>query len=243
MFTRIDLRDMEAISHPSKPLALDAWRYEGTIEHEARIEAHPVQARLKRCFDVIGALVLLLLFVPVGLVIAGLVRFSSSGPLFFGQTRLGRQPATFRVLKFRSMFKDADVLLQEILEADPAMREEYARFHKLRFDPRVTPVGRVLRKFSLDEFPQLINVIRGEMSLVGPRPYLPSEQSKMYNHHVILGMRPGLTGPWQVGGRNALTFKERLALDEDYVRNWSFWLDVRILVRTVPVLLKGQGAS
>ncbi len=138
---------------------------------------------------------------------------------------------------------DAEDELQRMLETDPLAKKEYLKFHKLRNDPRVTRVGRVLRKSSLDELPQLWNVVRGEMSLVGPRPYLPRESERIgESQRDILRVSPGITGPWQVAGRNHLFFEERVLIDANYIRNWSIWLDMVILARTVEVLLSKRSA-
>lgn len=202
---------------------------------------HPGYILLKRALDVAGALVGLLLLLPIGLLIALLVKLDSPGPVFFRQNRLSKDYGSFKMLKFRSMYQNADARLAELLRSDPQLREEYERFHKLRDDPRITRVGRFLRKYSLDEFPQLINVLRGDMSLVGPRPYMHREINKMGPHaDTILSMRPGLSGLWQTQGRNALSFEERLMLDEEYVKQASFWLDVRLIFLTIPALMAGE---
>jgi len=142
------------------------------------------------------------------------------------------------------MYKDGDAKLQDYLDQHPEAKKEWEEFKKLKgFDPRVTKIGKFLRKTSLDELPQLINVIKGEMSLVGPRPYLPREREDMEDYFsTITVAKPGITGLWQVSGRNELTFKERLILDAWYVQNWSLWLDIVILFKTVKVLIKGEGA-
>lgn len=150
----------------------------------------------------------------------------------------------FTVLKFRTMYADADRKLDRILATDPERRREYERYHKLEDDPRVTPVGRFLRRYSLDELPQVFNVLRGEMSLVGPRAYMPTELPQMNGlSWAVLQVPPGITGLWQVSGRNALSFDQRLDLDVHYVQNWSVWLDLYLLARTVPTVLSGEGAS
>jgi lipopolysaccharide/colanic/teichoic acid biosynthesis glycosyltransferase len=141
------------------------------------------------------------------------------------------------------MVPNAETMLQRMLEADTEMREEYLKYHKLRDDPRVTRVGRILRKTSLDELPQLWNVLRGEMSLVGPRPYLPRESGDIgAAQSEILRVPPGITGPWQVAGRNHSAFEERVQMDGRYVRDWSVWLDIVLLARTVKCLALGRGA-
>ncbi len=198
---------------------------------------------LKRLFDLGAAALGLVAILPLLLVLGLLVKLDSPGPLFFAQERLGLNGERFRAFKFRSMYVNAEERLQQILHADPAARQEYDLFHKLRHDPRVTPVGRILRKFSIDELPQLWNVLRGEMSLVGPRAYMPKELAKMNGtEQIILQVLPGITGLWQVSGRNRLSFPARLEIDIYYVRNWSAWLDLHILAKTVWVVLTGDGA-
>jgi len=198
---------------------------------------------LKQVMD----LVLLAIFFPLWALLmaigAVLVKLSSPGPIFFWQERLGLEGRIFRVCKFRTMYVDAEERLQEFLAQDPVMQEEYERYHKLKNDPRVPPLGRWLRKWSLDELPQIWNVLRGEMSLIGPRAYMPRELDDMEGlESIILRVRPGITGLWQVSGRNQLSFAERLRLDVYYVRNWSIWLDLYILVRTIGVVWRGKGA-
>jgi lipopolysaccharide/colanic/teichoic acid biosynthesis glycosyltransferase len=156
---------------------------------------------------------------------------------------MGRDGRRFRALKFRTMHGDGEARLRAVLDADPRRAAEYAEFHKLSDDPRVTRVGRWLRAYSLDELPQLWNVIRGEMSLVGPRPYLERELPQMGGRErVVLRALPGMTGLWQVGDRNATGFDERVATDVHYVRNWSPWLDVWVLARTAGVVVRGTGS-
>ena len=197
---------------------------------------------LKRGMDLIGSLGLLALLGPFMLLIALWIKLDSPGPVFFRQKRLGRGFHEFDVLKFRTMVVDAEKRLQEILAQDPVAREAYEKFHKLENDPRITRSGRWLRKFSLDELPQLINVLRGEMSLVGPRAYMPSELEDMGSYaEIILRVRPGMTGWWQVQGRHRTTFQRRLEMDEYYISNWSLWMDFFIFLKTVWVVLSGQG--
>lgn len=206
----------------------------------------PWRRRLKRTLDVAVAALGLVLLLPLGLVIALLIKRGSEGPVFYTQERLGEDGHRFHIYKFRSMYRDADARLREYLQHNPEARQRLKRYRKLPpgEDPRVTPIGHVLRKFSLDELPQLINVLRGEMSLIGPRPYLPSEKTRMQEKaHTILRARPGVTGLWQVRGRNNLTFEQRLEIDENYVHNWSVSLDCYLLARTVPVVVTGHGAS
>jgi lipopolysaccharide/colanic/teichoic acid biosynthesis glycosyltransferase len=150
----------------------------------------------------------------------------------------------FTIFKFRSMYCDADERLADVLDADPERRREYERYHKLEDDPRVTPIGRILRDYSLDELPQLLNVVLGNMSLVGPRAYLPAELEDMRGlEKVILQTPPGVTGLWQVSGRNNLPFDRRVNLDVHYVQNWSVWLDLYLIARTLPTVVTGEGAN
>jgi len=193
--------------------------------------------QFKRLLDIIGSLALIVLSAPLVLLLIALIRLEG-GPAFFGQTRVGRNGRRFTCFKFRTMRVDAETQLKALLARDPKAAAEYKHFHKLKRDPRVTRVGAFLRKTSLDELPQIFNVLRGEMSLVGPRPRLPSEPSCFYYHAV----RPGITGLWQVSGRNQLTFAQRITLDVWYVRNWNVWYDVAILCKTVRVVLLREGA-
>jgi Undecaprenyl-phosphate galactose phosphotransferase WbaP len=197
----------------------------------------------KRAMDLLVILLCAPFVLPLVALLALLVKLDSRGPVFFRQRRLGWNGVHLDALKFRSMVEGAEELLQKLLREDPALREEYQTYHKLRCDPRLTRVGRFLRKWSLDELPQLWNVVRGEMSLVGPRAYLPREMPEMHGHAGFIGrVRPGITGLWQVSGRNEVGFDGRLELDISYVRNWSPWLDTHILARTVLVVLSRKGA-
>lgn len=199
---------------------------------------------LKRTIDVVVASLVLVSAAPLVLAISILIRMDSDGPVFFRQERIGENGKIFTLLKFRSMYEDADDRLARVLETSPELRREYERYHKLENDPRVTPIGKILRQYSLDELPQLINVLQGDMSLIGPRAYMPSELSAMKGlEKVILQTPPGVTGLWQVSGRNELSFEERIELDVHYVQNWSLWLDLYLLVRTIPTVLTGEGAT
>jgi undecaprenyl-phosphate galactose phosphotransferase len=206
--------------------------------------AKPWNLALKRAFDMIVATAAGIVLAPLLALAALAIRLDSPGPALFVQNRLGRRWRQFRCLKFRTMYVDNDRRLREHLAHDAGARAEWKQFAKLKsFDPRVTRVGRILRRLSLDELPQLFNVLRGDMSLVGPRPYLPSETQRMgYFAETILKAPPGLTGLWQASGRNQLTFDQRLRLDEYYVRNWSLWMDIIVLVKTISAVLQRQGA-
>jgi len=190
-------------------------------------------------FDVAVAGSSLILLSPVMLVTAGLIRMTIGSPILYGHTRIGVNGRRFKCFKFRTMSPDADKILKRILESDPERAEEWRRTRKLRNDPRVTRLGRYLRRTSIDELPQLFNVIRGEMSCVGPRPVVADELTP-YGEFVddYLAARPGMTGAWQISGRNRLSYENRVLLDVGYVRGWSLWRDIRILVLTVPAVFR-----
>lgn len=198
---------------------------------------------LKRTIDFIGAIFLLIILSPLLILLSALIVVSSPGPVFYRQERLGKDFHRFGVLKFRSMVLGAEEKLQKILEKDPIARAQYDEFHKLENDPRVTQAGVLLRKFSLDELPQLWNVLKGEMSLSGPRAYMPSELDSMGTYAAtILRVPPGMTGWWQVLGRHNTSFQKRLEMDEYYISNWSLWMDAYIILKTFLVVLSGNGA-
>lgn len=197
----------------------------------------------KRVFDFISSAILLIFLFPLFVVVAALIK-AEHGSVFFTQVRVGRHGEKFRCIKFRTMRADAeDLLAKWTRDNSPEYREYIASNFKLKNDPRVTNVGRFLRQTSLDELPQLLNVLLGEMSLVGPRPLLPRETS-YYGSPLILycQVRPGITGLWQVSGRSNTTFADRAAADKKYISAWSLWSDVVILIKTVGVLLKRDGA-
>lgn len=197
----------------------------------------------KRALDILGATVLLVLFSPLMALIAALVA-RDGGPVFYAHRRVGRDGASFGCLKFRTMVPDADLRLAELLERDPQARAEWEATRKLRRDPRVTPVGRILRASSLDELPQLVNVLKGEMSLVGPRPVQQSELNAFYGSAAshYRAVRPGLTGLWQISGRNDTSYAYRVALDVAYVSHATLLDDIRILLRTPFAVLRRRGA-
>lgn len=204
---------------------------------------NPRARLLKRLIDLALLAVGFLPMLVVTAVISILIRFDSPGSVLYRQERLGLGNKRFWVLKFRTMHGDGEARLQDLLAQRPDLYEEYKKYHKLKEDPRVTRIGKILRKLSLDELPQVWNVLRGEMSVVGPRAYLPREEHYMgENVSTVLRVLPGITGLWQVSGRNEVSFSERLELDVYYVRNWSVWLDMYILGRTVWVVLFGRGA-
>lgn len=207
-----------------------------------RSGANLVGRLAKTVLDFIMALSLCLVLAPLLVAIAIVVRLDG-GPALFRHERVGYRGRTFFCLKFRTMAVSGDAVLTALLARDPAARQEWAETHKLRHDPRVTPVGRLLRATSLDELPQLLNVLRGEMSLVGPRPVIMTELSRYgANAAHYLAAMPGLTGLWQVSGRSETSYEQRVQLDTAYVRTWTFWNDVAILFRTVPAVLLKRGA-
>lgn len=205
--------------------------------------ARPWSQMLKRLFDILGAAALIVVLAPIIAILAAKLKLEG-GSVFFGHTRVGRRGQLFKCLKFRSMVHNSAEVLARILAEDPAARAEWDKTYKLKNDPRVTPFGQFLRKSSLDELPQLFNVLKGEMSLVGPRPVVPDElerygESKVY----YLEVRPGLTGLWQISGRSDLDYDQRVNLDTWYVRNWTLWYDILILFKTVLVVpSKASGA-
>jgi Undecaprenyl-phosphate galactose phosphotransferase WbaP len=203
----------------------------------------PLPRMTKRLMDVVVALFGGLLLLPLLFYIAVAVKMSSRGPILYGHERFGKDGRRFKAWKFRSMFQDANVLLEQHLEAHPELMEEWEKDHKLRYDPRSTRIGRFIRKTSLDELPQLWNVLRGDMSLVGPRPIVAAEIEKYGQYYSLYTMvTPGITGLWQVSGRNNTTYEERVQLDSYYVRNWSPWLDMYLLIRTIRIVLFAEGA-
>jgi Undecaprenyl-phosphate galactose phosphotransferase WbaP len=198
---------------------------------------------LKRALDLLLALPAFIVLSPVFLFIAIAIKLTSSGPVFYEHVLQGRDGKAFEALKFRTMFQNGESILLEHFQKHPEERAAWQRDQKLRSDPRVTPVGQWLRRYSLDELPQICNVLLGQMSLVGPRPIVSAEIQKYGRGYDLYSrVRPGITGLWQVSGRNNTTYQERVALDEYYVRNWSIWLDAYILVRTVRAVFSAEGA-
>lgn len=199
----------------------------------------------KRLFDIVFSLAVLILFSPVYLVIAFLIALSTSGPIFYVQERVGKNYKRFDCIKFRTMVVNADELLMDLISASPQLRQEFEANFKLKYDPRITWIGRFLRITSLDEFPQFWNVLRGDMSVVGPRP-LVVEELPRYGTHIdkVLTIRPGITGLWQVSGRNDIPYPQRIRIDVYYASSRNFWLDLWIIVKTIGVVVfpKNNGA-
>jgi len=206
--------------------------------------AQPFNYFIKRLFDyTVGVLLFLMLMVPL-MIISALIRLTSRGPAIFKQSRVGKNNTSFQCYKFRTMYHDAPDRLQHILDTDPQAKAEWEECRKLSNDPRITRIGSFLRKTSLDELPQIFNVLKGEMSLVGPRPVTEEEIVKYYKDaaELCFGVLPGITGFWQVSGRSNTSYEYRVSLDSWYVRNWNLWLDIVILLKTVYVVVKKEGA-
>ncbi|HJL68082.1 MAG TPA: sugar transferase [Prochlorococcaceae cyanobacterium Gl_MAG_24] len=221
-------RHLEVLSAPLSPLPANEL-----IRQQSRLGRV-----IKRFGDVVFSLAVISLGAPIFILLAVLVKLSSPGPIFYVQQRVGRDYRHFGCIKFRTMRADADDVLSNLLVNSASMRAEFERDFKLRKDPRITPIGRFLRRSSLDELPQFLNVLRGEMSVVGPRPIVDKELER-YGKFMdeIAAVRPGLTGLWQVSGRNNLSYAQRVRLDLDYARGRSFLLDFAIILRTFGVLL------
>ena len=200
---------------------------------------------IKRCIDIIGSLFGIVLMVPLILIIKiiSIKNSNDRGPLFYSQKRIGKDGKYFQMYKFRTMCVDADKKLEDLLARDEEARKEYTKYKKLKNDPRVTKIGKILRKTSLDEIPQFINVFLGQMSFVGPRPYLPREKEEMGDYYnVITETKPGITGLWQTSGRSNTTFDERLDMDVTYYKDCSLKTDFKILIKTILNVVKKEGA-
>lgn len=200
--------------------------------------------RIKRVFDLIIGSIIFIVILPILLIIAILIKIDSKGPIFFNAKRIGKNGKLFKCYKFRSMYQNADELLIKHLNNNPELKDQWNKFQKLKEnDIRVTKIGFFIRKYSLDELPQIFNVLKGDMSLVGPRPYLPREKELMNSfYNIIITTLPGITGYWQVSGRSNVTFKKRLEMDNWYIRNWSIWIDIIFLIKTVKVVFCSKGA-
>lgn len=223
------LIDNDIISIPNEPMEVSENRLNRII---------------KRAMDIIGGFLGTLLLIPLtlGIYIANLM-VNDKGPIFYAQKRIGKDGKIFTIYKYRSMVVNADKKLNKYLRENEEAREEYRQYKKLKEDPRITKVGKFLRKTSLDEFPQFINVLKGEMSLVGPRPYLRREKKDMgENYKTIISVKPGITGYWQVNGRSEKDFQERTGMDVDYIRDQNLWFDIKIIIKTALKIFKKEGA-
>lgn len=200
---------------------------------------------VKRCFDIVCGLIGVIVLIPVTIILKIVTICSGDlNPIIFSQNRIGKNGKEFKFYKFRSMVSNADEVLFKTLEMNKLMAEEYKKNRKLKNDPRITKVGKVIRKLSIDELPQLINVLKGDMSIIGNRPYLPREKEDMKDFYEdIIKTKPGITGYWQVNGRSKTTFKERLELERYYSNNYSLILDIKIFFKTFKVVLFGKDAN
>lgn len=199
---------------------------------------------IKNLFEFFVVLLFLPIFALVHVIISILIRLDSKGMVLFKQQRLGKDGNDFICYKYRTMYENSDELLQDYLRNNPDELIHYEKYHKYKLDPRITKIGKILRATSLDELPQMINILKGDMGLVGPRPYMISESKKLGDaKNFILKVKPGITGLWQVSGRNNLTFKERIELDIWYIKNWSLWADFVIFVKTIKIVLAKTGAK
>jgi len=215
----------------------------GRVRYQA--PTRNANSHLKRAFDIAFSATVLITLLPLYLTVAFLIYISSPGPIFYVQERVGRDYKTFGCIKFRTMVQDADRVLAELLDRNPELRQEFSETFKLKNDPRITWIGRFLRLTSLDEFPQFWNVLKGDMSIVGPRPLVPEELPR-YGRHIdkVLTVRPGLTGVWQVSGRNDIPYEKRVKIDVYYVNFRSLWLDLGVVLKTIGVIIfpKNNGA-
>jgi len=201
-------------------------------------------ASSKRIFDVLFSLGAMIFFIPIGLLASLFIKITSPGPIFYKSKRVGKDGQPIYCWKFRTMHQDADKKLLKLLKENPKLKQEWDTYFKLKEDPRVSAIGKILRKTSLDELPQFFNVLKGDLSVVGPRPVTEEEIQKYFGSKAskILSVRPGLTGIWQTSGRSLLTFEERIQLEESYVDRQSLTLDLRIICKTIPAMFFTKGA-
>jgi exopolysaccharide production protein ExoY len=228
-----------AVDQAGPPLGYDFTTGFDALPLARDCSNHPLGGRKKRIVDMTLAVVALTLAAPIMLLVATLIRVLMGGPVIFAQRRVGYRGRHFTCYKFRTMSRDAQELLGQHLAANPEAAREWHTTQKLTNDPRVGRLGRIFRKASLDELPQLFNVLRGDMSLVGPRPIVPEEVRKYGRHfHAYAIARPGITGMWQTNGRNSVSYSARVARDRHYARHWSLRLDLFLLLKTIPAVLK-----
>lgn len=209
---------------------------------------HPLYPFLKRLFDVLFSLSFIFAFSPIYFLLALLIKCDSRGPILYIGKRLGKGGKYINIFKFRTMYIDAEERLKEMLENNPKMKEEWQVFQKLHDDPRCTRVGKFLRRTSLDEFPQFLNVLLGDLSVVGPRPHYIEELEEKDNSplkkyaHLVLAVKPGITGLWQISGRSHLSYEDRVELDSLYYKKQSFFYDLKVVLKTIPLVLISRGA-
>ena len=192
----------------------------------------------KRVFDIVFSIAIIIFCFPIFFILSILIKLGSRGPIFYSQSRLGKNKKPFKCIKFRTMSEEADDILKNLLIENEDLRDEFQKTQKLKNDPRITPFGKFLRRTSLDELPQFINVVLGQMSIIGPRPIVKEEQNRYdKNLNEVFSIKPGITGLWQVSGRNNLSYERRVMLDLIYARNRNFYMDLNILIRTIGVVL------
>lgn len=215
----------------------------GDAVDSGALDSSSLALGVKRLIDISGALFFFAVFLPLFVLIALGVALTSRGPIIYSQARIGMHGRRFRFYKFRSMVQNSDEVFNSFLDSDSEARSQWEQYQKLDRDPRITWFGRFIRRTSLDELPQFWNVLKGDMSIVGPRPCMPNQKC-LYGVHwkAYCAVRPGLTGLWQVSGRNRRTYEQRVQFDAHYVQNWSLLLDIRILLRTVGVVITGYGS-
>jgi len=213
------------------------------LKERSLIDKENAYLAFKRTSDVIISTIALVALLPFILIIGILIKIDSKGPIFFIQERIGKDGKIFKMYKYRSMVVGADKILDQYLKENEDARKEYVQYKKLKKDPRITKLGAFIRKTSIDELPQLINVLKGDMSLVGPRPYLPREKTDMKDYYeYIIQSKPGITGMWQVSGRSETSFEERLNIDYTYNQAKSLKTDAKLLTKTIGIVLKRKGA-
>lgn len=213
-------------------------------QEKTNISKKRIEKVLKRIIDIIGGFIGTLVLIPLTIMIyiANLIA-KDKGPVFYKQKRIGKDGKVFLMYKYRSMVVDADKKLNKYLRENKEARKEYGKYKKLKDDPRITKVGEFIRKTSIDEFPQFINVLKGDMSLVGPRPYLRREKRDMGKHYeYIISVKPGITGYWQVNGRSQTDFEERIRMDVAYVHDQTLWSDIKFIIKTVLNIFRKEGA-
>jgi Undecaprenyl-phosphate galactose phosphotransferase WbaP len=234
---------------PIQRLPLSGLAIQGVLNSDAILMSaqsgllSPFKQWVKRSFDIVASILFIIFLAPILIALSLLIARDGGAPVF-GHERIGRNGVPFKCLKLRTMVRNSDEVLRSLLASDPAVRDEWSRNFKLENDPRITALGRFLRSTSLDELPQVFNVLRGEMSFVGPRPVVAKELEQYYGDDALYYqlVRPGITGLWQVNGRSSTTYERRVHLDAWYVRNWSLWTDLRVLILTIPSVLAQRGA-
>ena len=216
-----------------------------SIKRQKSIISEFIYKFIKRLFDIVAGLIGTIILIPFTITITLIrkIKKEDDGPVFYTHLRIGKGGKEFRLYKYRTMCMNADEKLKKYLEENEEARKEYKKYKKLKYDPRISKLGEILRTTSIDEFPQFFNVLIGNMSLVGPRPYLPREKEDMGKYYEsIVKCKPGITGYWQVNGRSDTTFEKRLELDDYYIKNKSLWLDFKIMVKTALQIIVRKGA-